>query len=141
VANTTSTVVVATKAAPINPATAATPSRDISGSVTLSPAGTADTAYVAAQQTLASGTPVTIRYRSTDLAPATYALTGLPTAAPQVAQYSATLPLAFAAQTSVTPAVGKYAVQAAAPGYTAKTTSPVDLTSASQSGVNFTLVP
>ncbi|MBK4735198.1 DUF4382 domain-containing protein [Noviherbaspirillum pedocola] len=141
VASTTATVAVSTKAAPIDPASAATPARDIGGTVTLSPAGASDTAYVAAQQTLASGMPVTIRYRSTDLAPATYALTGLPTVPPQVAQYSATLPLSFAAQPTVSPGVGKYAVQASASGYTAKSVGPVDLTSASQSGVNLTLLP
>jgi hypothetical protein len=140
VASTTSTVVLSTAAAPITPAASAA-SRDIGGSVTLSPAGSTDTAYVAAQQTLASGTPVTIRYRPADLAPSTYVLNGLPTAAPQVAQFSTALPLSFAAQTTVAPAPGKYAVQATAPGYTAKTTSPVDLTVTSQSAVNFTLTP
>jgi mRNA-degrading endonuclease toxin of MazEF toxin-antitoxin module len=66
VASTTTIVAVSTTA------------RDLSASVTLSPTGTADTAHVAAQQTLSSATPITIRYRSTDLAPASYALADLP---------------------------------------------------------------
>lgn len=141
VTSTSGEVVVSTSAAPIVPAIATSAAQSISGTVTLNPISTSVGAYAAAQQTLATGTPVTIRYRAANLDTGSYALTSLPTVAPQVAQYSATLPLTFAAQSTITPGVGQYAVQATATGYSSKTVSPITVTGVDQSGVNLTLTP
>lgn len=141
VTSTSGEVVVSTSAAPIAPPVASSIAQGISGTVMLNPASTAVGAYIAAQQSLASGTPVTIRYRAANLDTGAYALTGLPTVAPQVAQYSAALPLSFTAQSTISPGAGQYAVQASATGYASQTVSPVTLTSVSQSGVNLTLKP
>ena len=136
VASTTSTTVLSTSAAPIMLAPGNTGS--IGGTVTLNPAGS-EAAYVAAKQSFASGPTVTIKYQGADLATGAYTIAGLPVAAPQYATYSATLPLSFAASTTTTP--GKYRVEASATGYATKAVDGVDITSANQSNVNFTLTP
>lgn len=141
VTSTSGEVMVSTSAAPITPAVASSNAQGISGTVTLNPHSTSVGAYVAAQQTLASGTTVTIRYRPANLDTGDYALTGLPTVAPQIAQYSPALPLSFTTQSTITPGVGQYAVQGSATGYTSQTVSPVTVTTSSQSTVNLTLKP
>lgn len=141
VTSTSGQVMVSTSAAPIALPIASSNAQGISGTVTLNPPSTSVGAYVAAQQTLASGRTVTIRYRPANLDTGDYALTGLPTVAPQIAQYSAALPLSFTTQSTIAPGVGQYAVQASATGYTSQTISPVTVTTASQSAVNLTLKP
>jgi hypothetical protein len=138
VADTTSTVALSTAGAPINLQSAATPARAISGTVTL-PSGSEEVAYVAAQQTFAGGPKVTIKYKGADLLNGTYTLSNLPTVAPQFGQYSATLPITFAAKSDTTPGTGKYAAVASATGVASKTVASVDVTGADQTGVDFDL--
>jgi hypothetical protein len=140
VASASSTTTINTSAAPIALQAAATPSRNISGNIAFAPAGT-EAAYVAARQTLPTGATVTVKYKLADTVTGDYVLASLPTVAPQYAQYSATQTLAFAAQPGTTPGTGKYAVQASATGYQTKTVPVVDISTASQTGVNFTLAP
>jgi hypothetical protein len=123
--------------------TDSTVSGSISGNVTAgaSATGASDAnAFVAATQTLSSGTKVTLRYRSVNL-DGSYSLTSLPAAAPQYAQYSAAGVPAFAAQTGVTPAAGKYIVQATASGYAMASQGPVDINAGNQVNVNLALQP
>lgn len=141
VATATSTVPVSTSAAPISLQAAATPARSIAGNIRLSPSSATESGYASARQTLASGTTVTMKYQGADLATGDYELTALPTVAPQFARYGAGLPLVFTAQPDTTPGTGKYAVQASATGYQTSSTAPVDISAASQTGVNFTLTP
>lgn len=136
VATTTSTVAVSTIGTPISLLTAATPARTISGTVTL-PASFTDVAYVAAQQSFAAGPKVTVKYQGADVTNGTYTLLNLPTAAPQLGQYSATLPIALVSKSDTTPGTGKYTVEASATGFMSKTMTPVDLTTTNQT-VNFT---
>jgi hypothetical protein len=126
---------LSTTAAPITLPAATVGS--ISGTVTLNPASTTEAAYVAARQAVGSGPTVTIRYQGADLASGAYTLANLPVSAPRYALYSSTLPLAFAAGA----AAGKYSVEASANGYAAKTVDGVDIATANQSNVNFTLAP
>lgn len=139
VATTSSNTALSTSAAPIAMTDSAASS--IAGTVTMTPASTTEAAYVAAKQGFAAGPVVTIRYKGADLATGAYTIDKLPVAAPQYAVYSATLPLTFAAATTVTPGVGKYRVDASAVGYAVKTVDSVDVTVAPQTGVNFALVP
>lgn len=141
VATATSTVLISTGFAPISLQAAATSARHIAGNITLSPASATEAGYASARQTLASGTTVTLKYQSADLASGAYELSGLPTVAPQFAKFSTALPLAFTVQSDTTPGAGKYTVQASATGYQAKAISSVDITAADQNGVNFTLTP
>ena len=141
VATATSTVLVSTSAAPISLQAAATPARRITGNIRLSPSSATESGYASARQTLASGTTVTMKYQGADLATGDYELTGLPTVAPQFARYGAALPLVFTVQPDTTPGTGKYAVQASTTGYQTSSTALVDISAASQSGVNFTLTP
>jgi hypothetical protein len=138
VASPTSTVNLSSQVAPLilEPAGNALP-RSISGTVTL-PADSSEVAFVAAQQRFAAGPKVTVKYQGADVSGA-YTLSSLPTIAPRLAQYSATLPLAFTAQTSTTPGTGKYAVEASAAGFVSKSVPSVDLTTGDKAGVNFTL--
>lgn len=138
VATATSTVAVSTAATPISLQTAATPARTISGTVTL-PSGSTEAGYVAARQSFATGPKVMVKYQGADVTNGTYTLLNMPTAAPQLGQYSATLPITFTARTDTMPGTGKYAVEASANGFTSKTVTPVDITTADQTGVNFTL--
>jgi hypothetical protein len=137
VTSTTNTTVVSTTAAPI--ALVASTTGSISGTVTMTPPSTTEAAYVSAKQTFAAGPTVTIKYQGADLATGAYTVANLPIVAPQFAVYSSTLPLAFAASTTTTP--GKYSVEAAANGYTAKSIDGVDITTQNQANVNFALVP
>lgn len=135
VASTTSTTALSTAAAPI--ALLASSAGSVSGKVTMTPAGT-EAAYVAARQSFASGPTVTIKYQGADLASGAYTLASLPLAAPQYAAYSAALPLVFSGGAAST--AGKYTVEASATGYAAKSAQ-VDITSANQSNIDFTLTP
>jgi hypothetical protein len=128
---------LATTAAPITLPAATTGS--IAGTVTLNPASTTEAAYVAAKQAVASGPTVTIKYQGADLANGAYTLANLPVTAPRYAVYSSTLPLVFGAATGT--AAGKYSVEASANGYATKTIDGVDISTANQSNVNFTLAP
>ena len=140
VASTTSTTVLSSSSAPITLAAAATAPGVIGGAVGLAPASSTEVASVSAKQSFAAGPSVTVKYQGVDIATGAYALT-LPTVAPQLAPYSATLPLVFAAQANTLPGTGKYKVEAAASGYATQSLPSVDISTANQSGVNFTLTP
>jgi hypothetical protein len=139
VATTTTNVSLSTAAAPL--ALVTSTSGSIAGTVTMAPVSTTEAAYVAAKQSFAAGPTVTIKYAGADLATGAYTIAKLPVAAPQYVAYSATLPLVFAAASTVTPGVGKYTVDASATGYAVKSVTPVDISVANQSNVNFSLVP
>ncbi len=118
VATPTTTVAVSTSGAPITLQTAASPARTISGTVTLNPASTTgEVSYVAAKQSFSAGPTITVKYRGADVASGTYSLDNLPSVAPMFAQYSATLPITFAEQTSTSPGTGKYNIEVSATGY------------------------
>lgn len=134
VASSSSTTVLSTANAPILLAPGVTGA--IGGTVTMSPASL-DAAYVSAKQSFAAGPTVTIKYQGADLASGAYTIAGLPVTAPQFATYSSTLPLAFSAS-SAAPA-GRYRVEAAAAGYVGKSADNVDIRSANQSNLNFSL--
>lgn len=133
----TSTVALSTTGTPIS-LQAATSPRSISGKVTL-PADSTEVAFVAAQQTFAGGPKITVKYQGADLNTGTYTLSNLPTTAPQYAQYSATLPIIFAAKSDTTPGTGKYTVEASATALTSATVTSVDLTTIDQTNVDLTL--
>jgi hypothetical protein len=141
VASTTSTVALSTVNAPITLQTALTPAGSISGTVTLNPASSTEVGYVAAKQSFSAGPTVTIKYQGADVVSGAYTLSNLATVAPQLGQYSATLPIVFTTQINTTPGTGKYALTASANGYVSQGNSLVDITTANQSGLNFTLAP
>jgi hypothetical protein len=141
VASTTSVVAVSTSLAPINLVAAATVPHSIGGTIILNPSSDLEVGYAAALQTFASGPTVTVKFQGGDADTGAYTIANLPTVAPQLGQYSATLPIVFAAQSNTTPGTGKYAVSATAEGYTSQAVLSVDVTSANQSGINFTLTP
>lgn len=138
VVSSTSVVMLSSSALPLSLNAAATPDRSISGIVTLSAAP--ETAYVAAKQGFASGPTVTVKYQGADVASGAYLLS-LPSVAPQLAAYSSTLPLVFVTKTDTTPGTGKYKMEASALNYTTAMIPSVDISLASQVGVNFTLLP
>jgi len=140
VASTTSTVMVSSSAAPINLLAAATGPGVISGTVTLNPPSSTEVAFVTAKQSFAAGPTVAVKYQGVDVSTGAYALT-LPIVAPQLAPYSATLPLVFTTQTNTVPGTGKYKVEAAANGYVTQTAASVDISTVNQNAVNFTLTP
>lgn len=141
VSSTTSIVLVSNISAPINLQTSATPPRAISGTAILNPVSATEVGYVAAKQSFSAGPTVTIKYQGADVTTGAYTLSNLPTAAPQLGQYSTTLPITFTTQSNTIPGTGKYAVEASAIGYLTKSISSVDITAANQSGINFTLTP
>jgi hypothetical protein len=112
----------------------------IAGTVTL-PANATEAAYVSAQQTFAAGPTVTVKYAGADISTGAYTIANLPVAAPRYAAYSATLPLTFAAATTVLPGAGKYRVEAAGTGYTTKAIDLVDISTGNATKVDFTLTP
>lgn len=112
----------------------------IAGTVTL-PANATEAAYVSAKQTFAAGPTVTVKYAGADISTGAYTIANLPVAAPQYAAYSATLPLTFAAATTVLPGASKYRVEAAGTGYTTKTIDLVDISTGNATKVDFTLTP
>jgi hypothetical protein len=116
VANATSKVSLSTSANPVDLQTSTV--ADISGTVTLSPASsTEEVAFVAAKQSFAAGPTVTVKYRGADVSNGGYKLEKLPAVAPQLGQYSTTLPIALTTQTTTTPGTGKYTVNASLSGY------------------------
>lgn len=136
----TSITIVATQLAPLSlPVSTTTPTtRNVSGTVTLSPANSTDAAtYVAAKQTF-GGTPsvtVTVKSQAADQLSGAYLLV-LPIDAPLLGQYgTGSLPITFAAQSSV---AGQYAIEASTTGYL--TQSFVKDISAGDATQNFTLV-
>jgi len=140
VATATSTTALSSASAPINLVAAATGPGIIGGTVTLAPVSSTEGATVAAKQSFAAGPTVTVKYQGVDIATGAYALS-LPVVAPQLAPYTATLPLVFTAQTNTLPGTGKYKVEAAASGYAVQTLPSVDIATANQLGVSFTLIP
>ena len=140
VATTTSTTTLSSASAPINLVAAATAPGIIGGTVALAPVSVTELATVSAKQSFAAGPTVTVKYQGVDIATGAYALT-LPTVAPQLAPYSATLPLVFTAQANTLPGTGKYKVEAAANGYAVQSVPSVDISTANQLGVSFTLIP
>jgi hypothetical protein len=120
---------------------AASASGSISGTVTLAPVSATEAAYVAAKQSFAAGPTVIVKYQGADLATGAYTLAKLPVAAAQYTAYSATLPLVFTQNLTSTPGAGKYTLDASATGYAVKSLTPVDISVANQSNVNFSLVP
>ncbi|MBW3500245.1 DUF4382 domain-containing protein [Janthinobacterium sp. NKUCC08_JDC] len=140
VATATSTTTLSSASAPINLVAAATAPGIIGGTVALAPVSITEVATVSAKQSFAAGPTVTVKYQGVDIATGAYALT-LPTVAPQLAPYSATLPLVFTAQANTLPGTGKYKVEAAANGYAVQSVPSVDISTANQLGVNFTLLP
>ena len=135
VATLTTTTVVSTAAVPITLPTAAA-GRDISGKITY-PVNYAESGYVGAQQTFAAGPKVTVKYQGVDVSTGAYTIANLQTSAPQLGLYSTTLPIVFTAKSDTTPGTGKYAVESTAVGLASKTITPVDLTTSSQTNVNF----
>lgn len=140
VATATSTTTLSSASAPINLVAAATAPGIIGGTIALAPVSVTEVATVSAKQSFAAGPTVTVKYQGVDIATGAYALT-LPTVAPQLAPYSATLPLVFTAQANTLPGTGKYKVEAAANGYAVQSVPSVDISTANQLGVSFTLIP
>jgi hypothetical protein len=134
VASTTSVVNVSNNVTPITLPVSAT--HIISGTITLNPADSTVAAYAAAKQAVGTLPIVTVKeVIADDSASGAYTLT-LPIGAPQLVQYSATLPLVFANGTFT---VGQYTDEASATGYT---TQPfVADISTSDVVHNFTLIP
>lgn len=136
VASSTSVVTLSTAPAPITLPLSAT--HDVSGTAVLNPASSTEVAYVAAKQTFGTAPVMTVKFVAADdtTTPAgAYALT-LPAGAPLLGQYSATLPIALAAQAAV---AGKYTVEVSATGYQTNSAS-IDI-SAVDATQDFILAP
>lgn len=134
VVSTTSVTVLSNNVTPITLPVSA--SRGVSGTVTLNPISTTEVAYAAAKQTFGTAPIVTVKFvAADDSVSGAYMLT-LPTGAPMLGQYAATLPIALAAQAGV---AGKYTVEASATGYKTQTVSK-DI-AAADATQNFTLLP
>lgn len=133
-----SNVALSTAAAPISMPTSLV--RAIGGTVTLAPLAPTLKPYVTVSQTVVSGKTVVLLASDAAAGTGLYRIEGLPVAAPQYANYSTSLPLSFA---PATPALGAgvYRVDAMATGYSVKSVSPVNVTSADQLGVNLQLTP
>ena len=115
VASTTSITPISTALAPITLPVSAL-NNSISGTVTLNPASSTAVAFATAKQTFGTAPVVTVKFVAADdlaVIPGTYSLT-LPADAPRFGQYTATLPIALAAQAGV---AGKYTEEASAEGY------------------------
>ena len=137
VASTTSIVSVSNNVTPITMPVSAT--NDVTGTALLSPTSPTEVTYVAAKQTFTTAPIVTVKFVAADDSTTTlgdYALT-LPTGAPLLGQYSATLPIALASQTTV---AGKYSVEASATGYQSQSANK-DLAIAGVITQDFILVP
>ena len=134
VASTTSIAILSSSAVPITLPMSAT--HIVSGTAILNPSSSTEVAYVAAKQTIGIAPVVTVKsVAADDLAGGAYALT-LPIGAPMLGQYSATLPLTFAAQAGV---AGTYSIEASATGY--QTQSASKNISAADAPQSFTLLP
>ncbi len=136
VASTTSVTALSNNVTPIVLPVSLT--HGVSGTATLNPASSTEVAYVAAKQTFGTAPIVTVKFVAADDSATTlgaYALT-LPIGAPMFGQYSATLPIALAAQAAV---AGKYTVEGSATGYKTQAVSKdIATVDATQS---FVLVP
>lgn len=137
----TSTTIISTSDAPFGLGPSATGT--INGTVTLNPVTDEEAVFVTAKQTLVSGPTVTVKSLAATLLTTTpligdfeYALTLLPTAAPSLAPYSATLPITPTPVGQSTVA-GIYTVHASATGY-ATQSAPNISTGTTQ---NFNLIP
>src|SRR5512147_1484630 len=107
---------VSTSAAPISLPTSTM--QNLSGTVTLNPADSTVTAFLAAKQTVTSGLTVTVKTQPVDGA---YTMS-LPAGAPLLGQYgTGVLPISFSEQTA---SAGKYTAEASATGYL---TQPFDI--------------
>src|SRR5512147_954292 len=92
--------------------------QNLSGTVTLNPADSTVTAFLAAKQTVTSGLTVTVKTQPVDGA---YTMS-LPAGAPLLGQYgTGVLPISFSEQTA---SAGKYTAEASATGYL---TQPFDI--------------
>jgi Domain of unknown function (DUF4382) len=131
VASTTSVVNVSDSVTPITLPVSAT--HIVSGTETLSPTSPTKVAYVAAKQTVPP--IVTVKSQAADLLSSAYSLT-LPIGAPQLGQYSATLPIALTAQSGV---VGLYTVEASATNYVTQSRAE-DISTTDATAQDFTLV-
>jgi hypothetical protein len=142
VASTTSVVILGNNVTPITLLVSAT-SHTVSGTETLNPLSSTTAAYVAAKQSFATpptaAAPiVTVKFvAADDSTPFGYSLT-LPTGAPMLGQYSATLPIALVAQADV---AGKYTVEASATGYKIQSSASIIDIAAVNATQNFILVP
>jgi len=137
VASTTSVVDISTSAAPITLPVSAT--HDVSGTAALNPTSATEAAYVAGTQTFGTAATVTVKFVAADdtsTPPGAYSL-ALPIAAPLLGQYSATLPIVFAAQTA---AAGIYTIEASATGYQTQSSAATDISTADATQ-NFILAP
>ena len=133
ITSSTSTAQVSTVASPLTLPTST--ARNISGTVALNPAGSTEVAVVATKQNFGNGVSVTVKFQTTDGA---YAFT-LPIAAPLFGSYgTGTLPISLSTQATSTTA-GKYAVEASADGYLAKSVN-TDISTA-DAIQNFVLTP
>jgi hypothetical protein len=120
VASAVGTTALNTAATPI--ALQAAPGGFILATLGLSPVSTVEPAFGSASQKFASGLSVAIGYCVADLATGAVNFRKVPMAAPQLAVYSSTSPLAFTVQPNIAPAVTSYTVAATAPGYTTRVT-------------------
>lgn len=136
VASTTSTVALSTIGTPITLQATASPARSMSGTVTV-PSSSTEVGYVAAQQNFATGQKMTVKYQGADMTTGTYTLLNLPTAAPQLGLYSATLPIPLVSKSDTSPGTAKYTAAASATGFASQTLTPVDITTIDQTGINF----
>jgi len=134
VADITSIVPVSTDAARITLPPSAT--QKVDGKVTLNPASAGTDASVAAKQKFGASPTVTVKSVIADnLAAGAYEIT-LPSGAPQLGAYSATLPIVFTAQAGM---AGLYTIEAAASGYATQSAS-VNISTTDKTQ-NFVLVP
>ncbi len=118
VADITSIVPLSTGAAPVTLPPSAT--QKVDGTVTLDPVSAGTDASVAAKQTFGASPTVTVKSVIADeLAGGAYELT-LPSGAPQLGAYSATLPIVFTAQAGMD---GQYTIEASASGYKTQSAS------------------
>lgn len=118
-------------------ATGTTPGSSVSDANASSSA--IEAACVAGKQTFGTAPIATVKFVAADdttSPPGAYALT-LPIGAPMLGQYSATLPIALAAQTAV---AGKYTIEGSANGYTTQSSATMDISTADATK-SFVLVP
>ncbi len=126
--------ITSTSASPISLPTSSV--QNISGTITLNPAGTDTVAYLAAKQTFTAGPTVTVRSQGADLLSGAYSV-ALPIVPPLLGSYGAgTVPILLAPQPG---AAGLYAAEASASGY--QTQSVNEDISAGDVTQYFTLIP
>jgi Domain of unknown function (DUF4382) len=122
---------ISTTAAPITLPTSTM--QNLSGTVTLNPADSTVTAFLATKQTVTSGLTVTVKTQPVDGA---YTMS-LPAGAPLLGQYgTGALPISFSAQAA---SAGKYTAEASATGYLTQSFN-VDV-SAADATQDFILAP